>query len=329
MGLFDAASSTSTTSTSNKYTPDQQALLAALTQQAGQGLSRGGEIYAGDMWAGVNPYEVDFLQGSSPNQQYREAAIRSALSGAPAYEINDQSTQDYWNKYIQPQVVTQQRALNEQYAPGIFSGGRDIAQGQFNTGVLGEYANLAYKDEQARRQALTEAANRQANVAPSAWANNAEYESKAAALARDIEEKKLATNYQRWMSGEPDPVTGIVNQAANPYRTLASALLGISPYVYQQNVNNQGAGLGYGALSGLASGLGQAAGAGAGGLLSAGGGLVTSAWDAIKNSDWYNSLFSGSQVPVQDMYDPWNEIGGDYSNIDWNDVNFDSSALVS
>lgn len=306
MGLFDSARSTSTTQTSNKYTAEQQALLSALTQQAGKGLGTGAEIYAGDMWAGVNPYEVDFLQGDSPNQQYREAAVRSALSGAPAYEVNDQSTQEYWDKYLKPQVDTQQRALNEQYAPGIFSGGRDIAQGQFNTGVLGEYANLAYKDEQARRQALTEAANRQANVAPYAWANNAEYESKAAALARDIEEKKITSNYQRWMSGEPDPVTGVVNQSANPYRALAEQLLGISPYVYQQNVNSQGAGLGYGALSGLASGVGSAAASALPSLISS----VPEAWKAVQNSDWYNSMFG-----PENAYDPWGEIGGDYSDL--------------
>jgi hypothetical protein len=125
------------------------------------------------------------------------------------------------------------------------------------------------------------------------------------------------------MSGEPDPVTGIVNQSANPYRALAANILGISPYVYQQNIDSQGAGLGYGALSGAASGLGQAA---TGWLTSNAGGLLSSAWDTLKSSDWYSSMF-GDNVP--DMYDPWNEIGGDYSNINWDDINFDSSALVS
>ena len=294
--------SNSTTQTLPKYNSGQTNLLDILTNQAQKGTQVGAEQYPNQMWAGINPYEASYLDSSSlrtGGAGVREAAVQAAISGKPAYDINDDTTRNYWDQYVQPEVDKQQHALNEQYAPGIFSGGRDIAQGNFSTGVLGQYANLQYQDEQARRQALTDAANRQANTAVSAYTTGLTNDQNAAALARSIEEKKLSTDYQRWVSGEADPRTGAVNQAANPYRALALQLLGISPYSYQQNVDSTGAGLGYGALSGAASGAGGAAASG----------VVTSLSQAFK--DWYNQQGQGGE-PID--YAGFDDAGYDYTD---------------
>lgn len=245
-------------------------------------------------------------QVSTGNQAFdaREAAIQRALSGAPAYQVDPQATQNYWNQYLQPQVDKMQRQLNEQYAPGIFSGGRDIAQGEFSTGVLGQYANLAYQDEQSRRQALTDAANRSANVAPTAWGQQTANMQNAGSLARSIDEKRLTTDYQRWMAGEPDPTTGEVNQFTNPYRALALQLLGLSPNVYGTETNAHGAGMGYGAAAGAASGIGSAIG-------TAIPGIVGGAWDTIKGTDWWKDLTGVSGPEYTGDY------GGDYGGSWW------------
>lgn len=294
MGLFDSATSTSTTTVNPKYNEGQSALLAKLIQRANAGLTTGAEKYSGDMYAKENPYETSYMNWDSPQAKTIQAALDTVLSGKAAYDINEQTTQDYWDKYMAPMVAKQQRALNEQYAPGIFSGGRDIAQGEFSTGVTGEYGKLQYADELARRTALTEAANRQANTVNTAYANEATREKSAAEMARSIEEAKLAGDYQRWMSGEAD-ANGVVNQSANPYRSLALSLLGTSPYVYGSNVDSTGSGLGYGALTGLSSGLGSLASSGLSGLAS----LGTSGLNAL-----LAKLFSsgGSTDALTDYY---------------------------
>lgn len=297
MGIFsnfwNAPSSESKTITQPKYTENQLGLLDILAEQAHIGLQAGSEVYPEQMWAGVNPFEKAYMDSSSyttGGNVAREAAVRSAISGNPAYQVDDDTTQAYWNKYIAPQVEKQRRQLIESYAPGIFSGGKDIALGEFETGVLGQFANLQYMDEQARRQALTDAFNRQANTAVSAYTSGLTNDQNIAALARSIEEKKLATDYQRWMSGEPNATTGTVNQAANPYRTLALSLLNISPYTYQQQVDTAGGGLGYGALTGALNGLGGAA-------VSA----LPAAWSALSN--WYNNLGSDDVGDVGELID--------------------------
>lgn len=296
MGLFDnffgPGSTESNTVTLDKYNSKQQALLDMLSNEASAGLRGGAQVYGGDMSLGMTDAEKSYFDFATDptSRDVREAAVRQAISGQPAYVVNDQTTQDYWDKYIMPEVNRQQRALNEQYAPGIFSGGRDIAQGEFNTGVLGQYADLRYKDEQARRTALTDAFNRQANTAQNAWNANQQNASSAAALERSIGEKELTGDYQRWMSGEADPVTGAVNQSANPYRALALNLLGISPYTYQQQTTGQGAGLGYGAATGLASSIGQSIIP----LLSS---ALPEAFKTLK--DWWNTG-SATTIPTYD-----------------------------
>jgi hypothetical protein len=316
MGLFDSATTTSTITQSPKYNEDQTALLKKLLGQANEGLTKGSEVYTGDMSAGENPYETNFLNWDSPMAKTIQTALGNTLSGNPAYDINEQTTQDYWTKYMDPMIAKQQRALNEQYAPGIFSGGRDIAQGEFNTGVLGEYGKLQYADETARRQALTDAANRQANTVNTAYGNEATRLKDAGALARAIQEKKITGDYQRWMSGEPN-AAGVVNQSANPYRQLALSLLGTSPYVYGSNVNSVGDGLGTGALSGLSGGLGSALGSLGGSALSSIGNWATSGIGSILS----NLLGSGTDA----LTDYYLSGGGDFGNLD----NIDLDSLMN
>lgn len=274
MGLFDTAISTSTVTSYPKYSDAQTNVLNKLLNQAYGGITTGAEKYSGDMYAKENPYETTFLNWDSPTAKTIQSALDTVLSGKAAYDITGDTTQAYWDKYMAPMVAKQQRALNEQYAPGIFSGGRDIAQGEFNTGVLGEYGKLQYADETARREALTDAMNRMANTVNTAYANEATRLKDTGELARSIQEKKIAGDYQRWMSGEAD-ANGVVNQSANPYRSLALSLLGTSPYVYGSNVSSDGTGLGTSLLTGLGSGAGSVLASllssGGSGLLSSGG----------------------------------------------------------
>jgi hypothetical protein len=325
MGLFDSATSTSTTTKYPKYNEGQSALLAKLIQRANAGLTTGAEKYSGDMYAKENPYETSYMNWDSPQAKTIQAALDTVLSGKAAYDINEQTTQDYWDKYMAPMVAKQQRALNEQYAPGIFSGGRDIAQGEFSAGVTGEYGKLQYADELARRTALTEAANRQANTVNTAYANEATREKNTAEMARSIEEAKLAGDYQRWMSGEAD-ANGVVNQSANPYRLLALSLLGTSPYVYGSNVDSIGSGLGYGALTGLSSGLGSLAASGLASLGTSGlNSLLAKLFSSgsgfsLSDSDLSSLLSSNNYLSSYD--DLFSGVGGtdygtDYDFSDW------------
>lgn len=320
MGLFDSigdffspAKSTSTNVQLDKWDAYQRALEQSLASQAQAGLTNGESTYPGQMYTPTTPTEqaylnyqrtpptnipgYDYTAGMSDdevrdNRKVREAALREAMSGKPAFTVNDASTQQYWNTVLAPQYEKQKRALEESYAPGYFGGGRDVAGAEFAGQTAAGYGNLLYADEQARRAALEAGLNRQAQVAPGAWLNNEtvaaqnslnDYYANLTAqqlnntnnqayqtalesslglkgsLERQIAQEKAATDYQRWVSGEQ--MGGVSSQAGNPNRQLALALLGLSPYAYQQNVTNTGAGLGYGMLQGAAQGAGQAAGA--------------------------------------------------------------------
>lgn len=260
--LFSPGKTESSTQQLNKYTKEQQDLLNALTSRASGGLSTGAEVYPKQMYAEQNPYETAFLNSGSEaakNQVVREQAIQNAISGKPGYDINPEVTKQYWAQTMEPYYDKQERALKEQYGTGYFSGGRDIALGEFESGKSAAYAALQYQDEIARRQAIENALNRQAQVAPGAWTSNEALMQTSGTLARDIAEKQVASDYMRWLSGEP--VEGVVNQAYNPYQTLAMQILGISPYVYQTNQTATGSGLGYGLLNSLLKSGGEYAGA--------------------------------------------------------------------
>lgn len=362
MGLFDSATasqssnqssnttgkstseSTTTVETLPKYYPEQEDLLKYLVGSVMGGLSGGVASYPGKLWADINPYEQTWLSGNSDTFQNREAAIRQTLSGQPGYTINEQTTKDYWDKYMMPQIDKQERLLRESYANNYFGGGKDIALGEFNTGVAGQYANLQYQDEQARRAAIENALNRQAQNAVPAWMANEDYEQQRGQLQRQVDEAEIASNYLRWMNGEE--MGGVRNEAANPFFNQALALMGISPYIYMPVTESSSNAETYGTSIGTSTGTSQGAGAGYSFINALGnslGGTAVNAltsgtsaiWDYIKNN-WgkgtdtqslYDAAGSGYQDAAGNLYaSPEDYYYSSLSNpsttsgIDWDDL---------
>jgi hypothetical protein len=255
---YSSQESTTTPVQLPSYTPGQYGILDYLTNYVNQGMSKSVPSYPGMLYAPLNAYENTWLSGNSPSFQYKEDALRNALSGKPAYEVNADTSQQYWNRYMEPQFQKQWKNLNESYAPNYFGGAQGIAAGEFNTGKLGEYAKLMYQDEQARRQALTEGLNRQAQIAVPAWSAQENYEQERGQLQRQIDESKIASDYMRYLSGEE--VGGVRNEAYNPYTKLAFQLLGISPYTYAANTEASGESFGEATGSTLGTSTGTSQG---------------------------------------------------------------------
>jgi hypothetical protein len=315
-GFFDAPSSTSTLNQVDIWNPQQQALFNQLGTMAGQPAP----TYQGNMSAGQNPYEsqyFNYVSGVPQNTQAMQTALQNSLQ--PAYDTSAAATQKYWQDTVLPgqQKIFNENVLpqfREQFAgPQFWSENRAGQTNQlfdkYNQNLTSQYGDLQYKDELARRTALENAMNR---VAPAAQASGQLSNMTSGVLntagqtGRTIDQEKIAGDLQKWLMGGADS-TGQVNTMGNPSMQLAQSLLGLSPYAFQNQTVNTGAGMGYGAAQGAASGVGAAA---AKPVMDAAGNIIGYGADAA--SKLLSSLFGGSGLDLGGMDSTWG-LDGDWT----------------
>jgi hypothetical protein len=184
----------------------------------------------------------------------------NVLSGKPSWESDPAKTEAYYlNSVRDPAVREYQQTtmpmINESYAgPGYWSSGRAKAVNSANENLSNTltkaHSDLLYADEQARRDALEKAAGRMATLAPEAAKIDYQQLGEAGQYSRMIDQEKIASQMARWLSGEE--INGSSVPAYNPNNQLALALLGIKPFVY----NNETTTVKPGMFSNMFGGLG-------------------------------------------------------------------------
>jgi len=273
MGIFDPATSQATLTQQSNWTPEQKALFAQLIQQTQTGLTQGSTAYPGATSAPQNPLESAYFgsaQLSPESVMSRENALKSILAGTPAYTVDPQQSQNYYQSAFYDPAM---REYQQRILPGVlesasgagFHSSDTLSQmgksaTDLETNLAAKRAELVYQDVMAGRTAQESAAARQSAMAGSPTNVMTGYTQQlgtAGQYARQIEQEKIQGDLARWLSGET--VGGVSNTAYNPNTQLALALLGLAPYSYGSNVDASGAGIGYGALQGAASGAGGAA----------------------------------------------------------------------
>jgi hypothetical protein len=208
----------------------------------------------------------DYTSGKNPT--ITQQALLNVLSGKPAYEIDPNATEAYYQKSIyEPTVKTFKDTtlpqLTESFSgPGFWSSNRadqtTKAISNLNSDLSKQRSDLYYADEQARRSALESAASRRASVAPTAAQLESENLATAGQWARSIEQEKVASDLARWLSGEE--INGESVSAYNPNTQLALQLLGVQPFTYAQEQTTTGKGILSSLLGGIGSGAGSAIG---------------------------------------------------------------------
>lgn len=301
---------------------DQLALKKYLADMAGGTLDKGATRYPGQMYTPQTQQETNYFGQVDKNVQNADAyqqALSQILRGTPAYQVDPQVSKSYFENTIKPIYTktfneTTLPQLNSSFAgPGFWSDARAKAMekgiSDFGLGLSAQESNLAYQDELARRQSLTEAFNRIPGAVSTATAigtNASEQLGKSAEYSRAMSNEKVMSDLQRWLSGEPmiDPITGqsVRDDMNNPAIKLAMSLLGITETLYGTDVS--AGGVLYGFLSSGGSGFGQAVGnrvgsstgggntgsttqAGGGGAMSEGG-----------NTAAYSGASSGNSYPA-------------------------------
>ena len=248
--LFGSGGTTGEIKQLETMTPEQKALFNSLLGTASQGGATTSAPF--QTYSDTNQYEqqyMDLASGKTPSIAH-DALLR-VLSGQPAYDINPEATQSYYENSIRDPMVkefnkTTLPGLNEQFAgPGFWSSNRagaiTDAYGNLNSSLNNQYGQLQMADEQARRTALQNAMNLQAQVAPGVDQAQITNAGNAGVLARSIESEKIASQMARWLSGES--IDGQNVQAYNPNTQLAMALMGVQPYTYAQQNTTTGKGL--------------------------------------------------------------------------------------
>lgn len=248
-------------------TKEQQALLKQLIGTASeQGPT---PSYPGQSYVPMTTQEESFLKyAGGETQTPANQALLNVLSGQPAYQVDPAATEQYYQKSILDPTMDVYRnttlpLLTESFAgPGFWSSNRANATQQsisdLTQNLASQRAELYYKDEQARRTALENAANRRAQVAPAAVEMESQNLGTAGQWSRSIAQEKVASDLARWLSGEE--MDGQYISAYNPNTKLALALLGVQPYTYTQEQTTVGKGILTGLLSGIGSGVGQGLG---------------------------------------------------------------------
>jgi hypothetical protein len=191
----------------------------------------------------------------------RTNALNQIASGKLTAEqeasYSPEVTQNYYNESIRNPALREwseitKPAISEQYAgPGYWGSARANAvtkgAGDLATNLAAERAKLAYDEQTSKRTAQEAALNRQ-TTAPSAYATEAATLSSASDKSRAIEQEKMLSEYQRWLSGET--VNGVSNEAYNPYLQLIFQALGLSANTIATEGSSFGVGFGIGSSGG-------------------------------------------------------------------------------
>lgn len=251
-GLFDSGGTTSTIQKKDTLDSNQKGIMSGLNSlyqktSGGPNMTTPFQTYAG-----VNQDEqnyFDYARGGYKDTAAGQAML-NVLSGRPSYEINPNTTEQYYQDVIKNPAMrefndnTLTNIQNQYAGPSYWSSGRAKAQDQatdnLSNTLTTERAKLYYADEEARRKALESAAGREATLAPQAATFDAELKGSAGMYSRQIEQEKIASDLNRWLSGEE--VNGKSNPLYNPANQLGLALLGVQTHTYATNTETKASG---------------------------------------------------------------------------------------
>lgn len=262
----------SSPSTISNFNPQQQNLAhqfgPLLQNQVGQGITP----YNGQLVAPVQgASQIQGMLGSYNPTQFsggQTGAINQALSGQPAYNVNPQTTANYFQQsVVDPSMRTYNQvtapAINQGFAAngGTFSTARGVAQGQALSNLqdsnAAQLASTQQSNQQLQAQLAQSAVNNQLQGVGLAqqYANqplyNAQALTQALAPFQQNAQNQLSANYSQWQSQQ---------SYNNPYLSDIMGFLGESTQsAYQQpNYTGQFIGAGVGAAGSLASLYGSA-----------------------------------------------------------------------
>ena len=265
-------SSKSSMSLTNILTPEQNTLLKKMLGDVGGQVGTAAPSYGGQSYVPMSGGEANFINSTQLDPQQlaiRESAYNNALSGQSAINIDPQVRESYYqNSFYNPMMRDYQNNIAPQVMEAASGAGfrssdtlRQMgnANTDFATNLAAQRGKLLWDDTQMGYQGQENAATRQAqlagsptNVMTGAYAQMGE----GAAYARAIAQERVASDMQRWLSGEE--VNGVYNPAYNQNNSLALALLGLSPYAVGQKTS--GSNTLESAIGGISGGLGQALG---------------------------------------------------------------------
>jgi hypothetical protein len=247
--LFSPGGTDSSITQLETMSPEQKALFKQLLGTATSQMGQATPSYPNQSYVSTLPIEQSYMDLASGKDTSSPAgqALLNVLQGKPAYDINPEATQSYYENSIRDPMVrefnkTTLPGLTESFSgPGFWSSNRanatTDAYSDLQNNLMTQWGNLQYMDETARRQALENAAGRQATGAQNAVTNAGN----AGAYARQIEQEKVASDLARWLSGEA--IDGRSVSAYNPNTQLALSLLGVQPFTYAQESTTTGKGL--------------------------------------------------------------------------------------
>lgn len=212
----------------------QKKLFKALAPQFLQGLTEGATNYPKQMFVPTTSEEQTYFD-TIPQLASELGAYRANLS-KPAYEINANTTEQYYQKAIRDPALkefanTTLPTINEAYSgPGYWGSARAQAIatgiGDVEANLATQRAELYYNDELSRRSSLEAAAQREAQFGAVAIGQEADMLGTAGQYARSIAQEEVTADLQRWLMG--DTVDGVRANEYNPYITLALQALGIT-----------------------------------------------------------------------------------------------------
>ena len=260
-----------------------------LTPQMGQGVPG----YTGKLTAGPSQYEQqglntlgNYIAQPSEATGWGSAALKTQLSGAPSTNINPQASEDYFNNSVRAPLMKQ---FNEDIMPqvrerynsgGMFYGtprerAENNALQDLEGNLVSQKSNLAYQDEQARRDLAESAAKRQLAALPQGLAYSQEPLTRVAAsqnygdLPRTLEQTDLGNQFNEWLRTQPQNNPAI--QTAMNYINMTQkgmyqqpGAVGIIGSLDPTAVGSGLGGMGYGGSYSMSGGGGQRASGGMG-----------------------------------------------------------------
>lgn len=250
--LFGGSKSKTETKTVPKLTDEQLSLLKTAIGKIEPQIGKGVSAYPGQYSAALTPEEqqyADMLKSTMANLP--EAWKRAMNPDYVPYDISPAAAENFYEYSIKrPALKTYKEdilpQIDTKFRNQFWGTERMKAENKAGTDLAAKlastHADLMYKEELARRQALQDALTRAIGAA-----GIPEELSKTLAgygtAKRAIEQNTLEAKYKDWMRTRPE---------YSPYYKLALGFLGISPY---NTVVTQTSG-----SSGLLGGLMQGAG---------------------------------------------------------------------
>jgi hypothetical protein len=233
---FGGSKSKSSPSRVDMWSPQQSKMWKELSKYLQSAFGKDVPAYPRQMYVPRTGEESAYLK-RAPQLADEIAAMRARL-GDVAYEINPETTEQYYQKSVKAPAMQEweeivEPGIREQFAgPGYWGSARAQAQQQGSEHLATELgskrAELYYADEMARRQAETDAANREAQYGSAYAESEAGVLGTAGQYSRMIDQERVAADMQRWLMGEE--VDGVKPTQYNPFLQLIFQALGLQQY---------------------------------------------------------------------------------------------------